>query len=304
MHMNIIFQTGDFYNESKTWLTVISAISGALISGLIAIGIFRWGIISDKRKEGQRELNRLTELKDYLCILIRNLRPSAHKQAFECIRFGRILKERRANEYLFDSFSSLDLLNIKKIPQQDLYKIIISYSSGSINEKSERLRKIQDNIEFLDSLPNSFIKILDDFNPRFSRFQENWNNSIQRITIFFSTIRSNALIHGIKQGEIDFFADMDNIFFKWQSLKSDKESENVTDWFIVYDMLVKPLFELCKIHQTDPRQIILTNLIYDSKKAFIDLENNLIFTSKYFITQGRKLNKAIIDLDNLINEII
>ena len=67
--MDIIFQSGDFYNETSSALSnlisVISALFGALISGLIAIYIFKKGLKKERLKRRDEYISECNDLEKY-----------------------------------------------------------------------------------------------------------------------------------------------------------------------------------------------------------------------------------------------
>ena len=67
--MEIIFQSGEFINETNSFwsnlINIIAALLGALISGLIAIYIFKKGLKDEVEQEQTSERVANAELEEY-----------------------------------------------------------------------------------------------------------------------------------------------------------------------------------------------------------------------------------------------
>lgn len=93
--MDLIFQSGEFYNQESTITSILKfllPLLGAVISGGIAIWIFNRGIKKRREEEEEKEKRRLGELKEYVLTLLKLLEEPIDRQIAFYLEFSNDLK--------------------------------------------------------------------------------------------------------------------------------------------------------------------------------------------------------------------
>ncbi len=94
--MDIIFQSGEFYGQDSSFWTnvvaIVGAVLGAVISGLIAIWIFKRGLNEEAKKEFQSRAKKDDELENYIFHVISFMNSTIDQQVKEIGRASQALK--------------------------------------------------------------------------------------------------------------------------------------------------------------------------------------------------------------------
>lgn len=289
--MDIIFQSGDFYNQSHTWIdltSIIASFLGALISGLIAIIIFRRGIKNEKKKEKEKSVKESDELEEFLFSNIYSLNFFINKQIDEIFKCSKKLKDWNNKDFLLPIFPELRTKDILKINQEKIFKTVVSDREG------ESEHKIEDFINLRNSFYNigDFIKSQSELNNKtFQRYLFNielWNNSLKEL---LELSNSFVLEYNIdtKKTSDDFLKFYTDLFVnKQREIIKNNDNDNMV---LVFDNLIKPLKDYLKENKQskDVRLLQISNPLINIQKAYVEISNLRNERRKQILYAGRRL---------------
>jgi hypothetical protein len=299
--MDIIFQSGDFYNDSNSLLsnlmTIFSALLGALISGLIAIYIFNKGLEKEKQKKRDYEIKESNELEQYFFHNIESIKFFINKQIDEISKCSQRTKNWNDKNLLLSIFPELNTKYIWEINQEKLYTIFVRYRDGDLKEKAEDFINVRNCLYNIDN----FIKVQSEINTEISQRLivsiELWNQSLKQLMSF-----SNSFVidynSSPNKGKDDFLKLFTFLMTeKQRQLKNENKHENME---IMVDEIIVPLKTFLKENKesSDKRIYQISEPIMNMQKAYYEIENLRRERRKKALFSGRNLLK----IKALLNE--
>jgi len=175
--MDIIFQSGEFYSTGTDWTsvitTIISGLTGAIVSGLIAVWIFQKGIKIQRENEERKENDRIDDIKDFYLHTIKSKLKPIDNQIKHNSQLISQLKLKQAANFVYKFNPDLHFDELKGIDQKDIF-IIFLHKGNSIPENgSEKYLGIVRSIRVLEILSNDSketLKYLDEVISTFETF--------------------------------------------------------------------------------------------------------------------------------------
>jgi hypothetical protein len=303
--MAITFQVCDFYNEpSSIWsnlFSLISALLGALISGLIAIWIFKKGLKKENEKKLNEHILESNELEQYFFHCVDSINFFIDKQVIEISKCSKRTKDWTNKNFMLFILPELTTRDIWEINQERLYEIFVTNRDGQIKSKADdfiNTRNCLYNIDF-------FIKTQNDLNKEiYERLIYNvelWNQSLKILLNLSNSfvIEYKSDHENLNDSFLKFFNDI--IVKKQRELINKNSPENIE---IDFNELIVPLKEYIKNNtQADKRIIMITEPIMEIQKAYFEIQNLRYECRKNVIYSGRRLIKIKFLLNYSISNI-
>mgnify|MGYP001806238529 FL=1 len=293
--MNFIFQSGEFYGSSDSILiTLMGAIIGALISGVFAIIVFKWGLKKEKQKNEEIERKRISDQTAFLKTSLLLIQEKTISQSNYLIDFSHELKKRDFKDKTLRSSVALKIDGIKTIPYTDLYKIFISKNKDNAIMYNE----FQAHIELLNSYKEYLPYLLDKFNESFNKIQKEFGEAILKFNSLFDekVPNYNGLQPELKE-IIEFWASQ---ISKWKNINEKLIDNYRTDPYIVYDNIIKPVIDFIRSNHLESNAM---DILYAANNCESHLKN---FDHTRYMNRKKCLVAArvLIMTRNNLNEII
>ncbi|MBN2880891.1 hypothetical protein JXM83_02450 [Candidatus Woesearchaeota archaeon] len=299
--MDIIFQSGDFYNETNSILsnlmTIISALLGAIISGLIAIYIFNKGLKNEKEKKRNENIIESNDLEQYFFHNVDSINFFIIKQIDEIAKCSQRIRDWNNKDFSLSIFPELTTKDIWEINQEKLYKIFVTEREGEIREKANDFINVRNCFYNIDN----FIALQTESNKEiFQRLIVNieiWNENLKTLLSL-----SNAFVINYNsnpnKGKDDFLKLYTSLMVdKQRELILEKKNENMET---VFNELIVPLKLYLKNNKqsSDIRIHMISEPIMNIQKAFYEIKNLRKERRKKVLNSGRNL----IRVKMLLNE--
>lgn len=159
--MDIIFQSGEFINNSSNIFNIFSrlvgALFGSLISGLIAVWIYRRGVIQENIRSENKERQEVQRVRKTFFILLESIIKTIKEQVAEYESYNQKI-----------AHDPLENIVPKEYPLQDMDRILKIETSNIIEvfnylglQDTEYLSTIQ-NLDYLNAVNKGISKELND----------------------------------------------------------------------------------------------------------------------------------------------
>ena len=276
--MDLIFQSGEFYNQESTIASIFKLLLpllGAVISGAIAVWIFNKGIKKRREEEEEKEKRRLDELKVYFLTFLRLLEKPINVQIMSYLRFSSNLKHIEDINYAPTYEVSLNTRSFKSIDRKDLYKIFVTNRTGSPTAKAALFQQLITQIDYIKVTEKDFKKLFKYFISKLELYSKSWEDNINKISQLKDTMTTNARQNRVGEGEDIFLEELDRLFYEWAQTKEYRQR-----YVAAYEFLM-PLQYLCRKHNNDQRAIDILHYCNNSLFAFDNI-NHL----KDFVREG------------------
>ncbi|MDN5213001.1 hypothetical protein QQ020_13120 [Fulvivirgaceae bacterium BMA12] len=194
--MDIIFQSGEFYGgDSSFWtnlINVVAAMLGAVISGLIAIWIFKKGLKEQAKREQDIKTKRYKELESHFFHLISFMDSAINQQVNEIARSSQALKNFGNKKLALRIVPALNTNEVNSISNEDLYKMFVSNRIGEADDKASDFLNIKNCFRHIDEIKIYF----GNFNQTlFKRLEENrlkWNQNLKALMELYNKLCSRG----------------------------------------------------------------------------------------------------------------
>jgi hypothetical protein len=294
--MNIIFQSGEFYGVSDgIFITLMGAIIGALISGVFAIIVFKWGLKKEKQKNEEIERKRISDQTDFLKTSMLLIQEKTISQSNYLVDFSHELKKRDFKDKTLHSSVALKIDGIKTIPYTDLYKIFISKN----RDNAIMYNEFQAHIELINSYKEYLPYLLDKFNDSFHKIQKEFGEAISKFSSLYDEKvpdYNNGLQPELKE-IIEFWASQ---ITKWRNINEKLIDNYRTDPYIVYDSIIKPVIDFIRTNHFESSAM---DILYAANNCESQLKN---FDHARYMNRKKCLvaSRELIKTRNKLNEII
>ncbi len=301
--MDIIFQSGDFYNETNSILsnlmTIISALLGALISGGIAIYIFNKGLEKERKKKRDENIIESNDLELYFFHNIDSLDFFIDRQIDEISKCSQKAKDWNNKDLSLSILPELTTKDIWEINQEKLYKIFVTNRKSEISEKANDFINVRNCFYNIDNFIATQTELNKEIFQRLIVNIEIWNENLKILLSF-----SNAFV-------IDYNSNpnkgKDDFLNLYTSLMVEKQRELILKNYnenmeIVFNELIEPLKLYLKNNKqsSDKRIYMISDPMMNIQKAFYEIKNLRIERRKMVLNSGRRLLK----IKRLLNDSI
>lgn len=139
--MDIVFQSGEFYNTENNLWTIVGLIVnflGIVAGALVAIYVFKLAKSAEEKKENQR----LLELEQYIRLAIANLSTPITQQLDALKDFYKELSKRNNVHHAPQEIITFHTKTMSWISHEDFHKIFVQLKTGDLVQKSELIREL------------------------------------------------------------------------------------------------------------------------------------------------------------------
>ncbi len=291
--MDIIFQSGEFYGETNSifsnLISIISALLGAIISGLIAIYIFKRGLKNETIKV-QKELEReCIELEQFFNHNIESLHFFIKHQISSISICSRNTKNWETNDFDLSIFAELNCQDLWHISQEKLYNVFVNRKEGDIKSKAQDFINIRNCLHNIDDFVLRQSEINKEISNRLLVQIDIWNLQLKKLLDY-----SNLFVHRYNNGLIHSEDPLLKLFI---GLFVNKQREIIRDGLnnnmeIVFNELILPLKKYLSENgkSKDEKLYMISGPIMDMQKAFYEIDYLRTERRKKALLAGRKLN--------------
>lgn len=293
--MNLIFQSGEFYNETSLWVSllgILASLLGAVISGVIAVWIFKRGLDQEKKKEEQR----LQTVKEFFQASLNMLQKPIDNQVANIDEFCTELEKRNFDIPMLTFVTSLNIDSIESIEPKDLFKI---YLNGEENKKTESFQLLMSKLILIRRLADDTNRDFNAFSTYFKQFEADYHKYVEEVVDLFNVEVTNNLI-AFGKHEItgdNYLMEINKIFFTWSSINGNR------DPYTALDNLIEPIYSFVNEKMADERSPRLARSIHQIKFAFENVEHLKSTYAKEFRVISKKLVSSKSDIDKAIAEL-
>lgn len=302
--MDIIFQSGEFHGQdSSFWTNVISivaALLGAAISGLIAICVFKRGISEQLIKEANTKKEKFEELESYFFNLIGFMNITINQQVAEIARTSQDLKDFSNNNLRLNTTSALSTNEANSINNEDLYKIFVISRVGSIKEKASDFLNIKSCFRYIDQQKVSYQEFNDTMFRRLEEYRLSWNENLKDLLNLY-----NKFVLSSSKNSENLDSDSFLVFYKNIMVYKQREiivNGNMNNIEIVHKEIIEPLKKYIKENNgtMDERIFFILTPLMKCDHAFIETKTMRLQKRETVLRLGRNL----LGVKRLLNECI
>jgi len=290
--MNIIFQSGEFFNGINSFwpniINVISALLGALISGLIAIWIFNKGLKKEKEKKRNEIIIENNNLELYFFHSVESVIFFIENQVDEVLKCSRKTKDWNKSNFWLSILPELTTRNIWDINQEKLYDIFVSNSEGDIKFKVNDFINLRICLYNIDNVVTNQKELIKEIHERLIVNIELWNQSRKKL---LNLSNSFVLEHNLKliKEKDDFLKFYTDLMVKRQ--RNLIENNVIDSIEINFKELIEPLKKYLKDNPQfhDERVYKVSETLMDTQKAYSEIKYLRYEYRKNILRAGQKL---------------
>jgi len=151
VYLDIVIQTGDTYyqekNSSEFLNTVIGALLGALLSGIFAVWVFKMGSKKEKKRETEKELNRIKRSLSTFHTLLKGTVKTTKQQISDFESYIKIIETNPFSNEVPKQLPHQSLDRIQKLSTAELIELFehLSFSTDDY-------LKVVNNLDYLYSV--------------------------------------------------------------------------------------------------------------------------------------------------------
>lgn len=289
-----------FSDQANHWdySTIVGSFGGALLSGLVAIIIFVWGIHNEKRKTRKASLRRLKEQENYLRVQLSVLSDEAFKQALQTINFLREIRLEKEQDQTLKSVSGFNPGEINSINDQDQFSLLVHYRAGDRKKILALYQEFRSSVNYLVDVKRTFEKVFNDYSRKSEMYETGYKDSLEKIVRTFEEFGTISRRAGLKRGE-DTFLDSYMVI-----LENFLKQRSFKDIYISYNYLIIPLNELCKNllkKMPDMRITFISTEVMNAIANMDNYNNTKRVYIEYFTSLARGINSTAQKANNSFN---
>lgn len=269
----------------------ISALFGAFISGMTALGIFLLGQYFEKRKAREKVFSDLSSINDYLSFQVSDLSVGAFKQRNELISFLRVMRKDKEEDYYLKIISSFNPQNIVDIINPDLFKVLVLKRTGNKDKNIKEYSTFVNSITLLSNLKQSIYNSFKDLDSKQKHYVNNYKGHLEKVVRTMEDFGTYAERNNIKKGD-------DILLDKYNGIISRLiKDEDYQDIHKTFKNLVVPMHKLCSDKRIVRGDIRANIIIKDLMQAKFYFESYAKLKSVYlldFCKTAKSINKETI----------
>lgn len=269
-------------------LPVAGALLGALITGFIAIWIFRRGIKEEIKRKKIEENKRIDDIEDLYFLLLKNVSKGVNSQAKLLDDFIKEILTDKVKPIHIPKVINQDLTRIINLDSKDILKI---YQRRNINV--EEYNEVFSNLDFIVEVRKQIENSYNQYMDKIAHYSELFKIYMNKIL----TLTSNYLAHE-KIDNPDTYKENDLWnFINTQILTyyKDRDENNNMDYH--YDYFIRPLnVGLVEKYRMYRETVKMTDLCKKANDSKFDYELNVKWLSEQidvFNTDLKNGNKII-----------
>lgn len=289
--MHFYFQTGEFLGaDSSNWFDLFVQFLGIVVGAGVAILVFWLG----KRNDEKKAVQRLNDLEVYLAAAINSLDEPVKKQIASLDQFSKELAKPRDVHYAPQTIVSLHSKSIRWISHEDLHKILV-LKRTNVPSNSERFRRFNADLDFIDSNTTSLEAIMQLFMSKKEKYVEDYNSSMKQISKLKDSIYHEYTL--IKKEKADYkdeyFHSLDKLMYDWSQKQDYMEHDVSKKEFLL------PLQKLSREAQVGHNQLQVLESTGDALFALDNLDSLKSFIKDSVDFQSKRLKEVETNLDSL-----
>lgn len=277
-----VVDAGNYLSHPAFWVSVISIII-AIIS-----------IFLPPYKERRREINRLTNLKEYVYYLLSTLYSSYIPRSKIYRKIYQEVKNIDSRKLSYTSNLNHNAEILLNLSQDDLFKIFISEKKRSVQEDKTHFKVIIDAIEYYARHDKIGERNFEEFMSNLRRYESEYREHLDRILRFFDRIVSFSRAEEIPPSQDKFLRGIDIIIHTWQ-INDQNASYNITS-----EILLDPLKVHCKEFTYDPRAMEFLEHIIKCNYAILNIRALRSIYSSAFLEIAKSLKQKSSELEQSI----
>jgi len=307
--MNFIFQYGDFFNETSTWATYLSfigSILGGLISGLIALLVYKMG----EWRQAKIERQRLEDIDLYFRGNLELLIPSLVDLKGQIRREIKDLEIKKLDQgSLFIHVGLSTAKELKQLNHTDLFKVYISelkIDSQIFRKCMNSLNLIDEQVSLIGSLRKQYSLARNDLGKQFGNYFQNLNSQIYDF-IQRSRLSNDPLIFDIDLILKEYLMELDKAKEKSgdnlsEGSQNSDEVGSTLNPFLIEKVFVNPLSKLLE-ENFDPSKKSLLILCSQIKAICWQISEHREQSAKYFKYLEKEVDSVKLWIDNFLDAV-
>ncbi|MFA7290423.1 MAG: hypothetical protein WC055_16225 [Melioribacteraceae bacterium] len=269
----------------------ISDLFGAFVSGITALIVFLLGVFFERRKIRDKVFSDLSSINDYLTFQINDLSTSAIKQRNEIMKFIRIMKLEKEEDYYLKMTASFNPQNIVEILNADLFRLMVLKRTGNKDNNTKAYSTFVNSITLLANLKSYIYDSFKDLNSKHQQYVNKYKDHLEKVVRTMEDFGTYAEQKNIKKGD-DVLLDSYN-----EIISKLIQDEDYQDIHKTYKNLVIPMHNLCSNKRIVRGDIRANIIIKDLMQAKFYFENYLKLKSVYileFCKTAKSINKETV----------
>jgi hypothetical protein len=182
----------------------------------------------------------------------------------------RNLEEIDNTEILITKVSGNELRNLREISSSEYYELFFSKRRGASETKLTELTNFQDRIDFLEDFYGSFYKSNHESFERIIKQYDLFNQSYRELIKQVNGFVSHNIQKEYKKDQDLLVKEVSKIIHEIPS-KYGKIIDHISDLYNGVFLTVK---EQCKANKSNPKSIILLNILQDGDSAYLTIDYN------------------------------
>lgn len=274
--MNIYFQTGEFIGH-QSFLETYGNLIGIVVATIVSWTIFYF----EKKRDENKELARLEDLRKYLRKAIHDLNEPIDEQKQDLIRIVKILLEKKHDPFARILYSNLNAENIKWISRGDLYNII--------NRNAINMKKLNDELSYLDfvnpHLYESFKYAITDtrvYIERLLKIRRAVSNIWRKMKAEYETSKKT----NVYLQKSPFYIEFEKLYAQWLTSKDRFQPVNV------WKYLLRPLAAECAKYEFEQDALNVLVLIEEYNVVYNHVRSRMRLSRRNFMFSYRRLKKC------------
>lgn len=290
--MHFYFQTGEFLGaDGSNWLDLFVQFLGIVVGAGVAILVFWLG----KRNDEKKAVQRLNDLEVYLTAAVTGLDEPVKKQIASLDQFSKELAKPRDVHYAPQTIVSLHSKSIRWISHEDLHKILVLKNTKDIPSNSERFRRLNADLDFIDSNASSLDAIMQLFMTKKEMYVEHYNSSMKQISKLKDRIYHEYTLIKKEKADYkdDYFHSLDKLMYDWSQKQDYLEHDISKKEFLL------PLQKLSREANVGHNQLQVLESTSDALFALDNLDSLKGFIKDSVDFQSQRLKEVKTNLDSL-----
>jgi len=234
---------------------------------VITIVIFSLGLLISRKNEQCKEYKRLKDLEKYFYALLDILTAAVTRQirAFEAL--VQQIKEETHQDFTIQIISDLNIGDVNRISQEDLFKIFITNKNENTDLKVKYFKEITKGLNIIKLVNESWKFDFREFLNTLKGYERQFYDNAELIGDFIDDMVSAANRTNYRRGIDPYLDQFNEIINLWERL------DNRRGVYIMFKYLIRPLYKLCQDYPQDERNRQLLSPVTRCFYAFANYKN-------------------------------
>ena len=293
--MDINFYSGTFYGIDDSTLTnvlsIIASLLGAIISGVIAIYIFRKGIDLQRKEFILAQKDQHLEQESLLNSSCEFLIRAINEQIAKIVEHRKNLKDQNSKNIKLNIETSLTTENIKILSARELFSLIVSSKKGNHNQKVSDYINFDNSIRHIETYIDSFKNYNEEIFRNLDEKRKELNQSMETLNLLH-----NKVVLDAQQGHknkisqfLKYFSDRYHSYKPY--LESIGQPENLS---VLNDILIKDTLNFVNQEkpQMDSDSLEIVSILLKIKKTISEINLEKMNRRRLILNIARSMLSA------------